>query len=50
MRRVGYQVINLLVEHYVTLSEKPAGGHRTVAEMASVIEEPCPTKQLLLTI
>ena len=42
MRRVGYQVIDLLVEHHVTLSEKPAGGHRTVAEMASVIEEPVP--------
>jgi glutamate/tyrosine decarboxylase-like PLP-dependent enzyme len=44
MRRVGYQVIDLLVEHYATLSEKPAGGHRTVAEMASVIEEPLPNQ------
>ncbi len=42
MRQVGYQVIDLLVEHHLTLSEKPAGGHRTVAEMASVIEEPLP--------
>ncbi len=44
MRRVGYQVIDLLVEHYATLSEKPAGGHRTVAEMASVVEEPLPNQ------
>ena len=44
MRRVGYQVIDLLVEHHVTLAEKPAGGHRTVAEMASVIEEPVPNQ------
>lgn len=44
MRRVGYQVIDLLVEHHVTLSEKPAGGHRTVEELESVMEEPIPNQ------
>ena len=44
MRRVGYQVIDLLVEHYGTLSEKPAGGNLTVKEMVPMIGEPVPDK------
>ncbi|MEQ9438311.1 MAG: aspartate aminotransferase family protein [Cyclobacteriaceae bacterium] len=42
MRRVGYQVIDTLIHHYRTLSEKPAGGHKTVDEIAPMIGEPVP--------
>ena len=42
MRRVGYQVIDLLVEHFRTLPEKPAGGHMTVEEIETIIDEPIP--------
>ena len=42
MRRVGYQVIDVLVEHYCTLSEKPAGGNLTVEEIIPIIGEPIP--------
>ena len=42
MRQVGYQVIDLLVEHYRTLPEKPAGGHMTVEEIESILDEPVP--------
>ena len=44
MRRVGYQVIDLLVDHYRTLSEKPAGGNLTVEEIMPIIGEPVPDK------
>ena len=42
MRRIGYQVIDTLIHHYRTLSEKPAGGHKTVEEIAPMIGEPVP--------
>ena len=42
MRRIGYQVIDTLIHHYRTLSEKPAGGHKTAEEIAPMIGEPIP--------
>ena len=42
MRRIGYQVIDTLVDHFRTLSEKPAGGHMTVGEIAPLIGESVP--------
>ena len=44
MRRVGYQVIDLLVDHYGTLSEKPAGGNLTVEEILPIIGESVPNE------
>lgn len=42
MRRMGYQVIDLLVEHYRMLPEKPAGGHLAAKEIAPMVGEPVP--------
>ncbi len=44
MRRIGYQVIDTLVNHYQTLGEKPAGGHKNVSEITSLFDEDIPKK------
>ncbi|MEM9834760.1 MAG: aminotransferase class V-fold PLP-dependent enzyme [Bacteroidota bacterium] len=42
MRRIGYQVIDTLIDHYRTLGEKPAGGHKNVDEITSLFDENIP--------
>ncbi len=44
MRRIGYQVIDTLIQHYRTLGEKPAGGHKNASEITSLFDEAIPEK------
>ncbi|WKN45719.1 pyridoxal phosphate-dependent decarboxylase family protein [Tunicatimonas pelagia] len=44
MRRIGYKVIDTLIDHYQTLSEKPAGGHKNAGEITALFDEAIPEK------
>ena len=42
MRRLGYQVIDMLVDHFTTLPDKPVTRKGTRTQMESVFSEPMP--------
>ena len=42
MRRVGYEMIDRVVEHLTTLSSQPVTGRRDRATLAELIDEPLP--------